>query len=97
LEYQRHIHLQRLAEQEAEMQARLDQQRRYAQQREQQNHVDYRINQVIKTNIFFPSEKNFIIHKIPYVQPPSTVGYYQHPIHPSQLTSHSFSMGREYI
>ena len=46
MEYQRHIHLQRLAEQEAEMQARLDQQRRYAQQREQQNQVDYRINQV---------------------------------------------------
>jgi growth factor-regulated tyrosine kinase substrate len=76
LEYQRQIHLQRLAEQEAEMQARLDQQRRYAQQREQQNHVDYRINQ------------------IPYIQPPSSVGYYQHPIYPSQLTSHSFSMGQ---
>ncbi len=40
LEYQRQLHLQRLAEQEAEMQARLDQQRRYAQQREQQNQVD---------------------------------------------------------
>jgi growth factor-regulated tyrosine kinase substrate len=70
LEYQRQLHLQRLAEQEAEMQARLDQQRRYAQQREQQNQM--------------PS----------YVQPPSSVGYYQHPIHPSQLTSYSFSMGQ---
>jgi hypothetical protein len=48
MEYQRQIHLQRLAEQEAEMQARLDQQRRFAQQREQQNHIDYRINQVYK-------------------------------------------------
>ena len=46
MEYQRQIHLQRLAEQEAEMQARLDQQRRYAQQREQQNQMDYRFNQV---------------------------------------------------
>jgi hypothetical protein len=64
LEYQRQIHLQRLAEQEAEMQARLDQQRRYAQQREQQNHVDYRINQVMKKkNIFFSEKKTkFIIH-----------------------------------
>ncbi len=55
MEYQRQIHLQRLAEQEAEMQARLDQQRRYAQQREQQNHVDYRINQVKekKKRVFF--------------------------------------------
>ena len=42
MEYQRHVHLQRLGEQEAEMQARLDQQRRYAQQREQQNQVDCR-------------------------------------------------------
>ncbi|CAF2937496.1 unnamed protein product [Rotaria sp. Silwood2] len=41
LEYQRQIHLQRLAEQEAEMQARLDQQRRYTQQREQQNQIPY--------------------------------------------------------
>ncbi|CAF4438964.1 unnamed protein product, partial [Adineta steineri] len=89
LEYHRQIHLQRLAEQEAEMQARLDQQRRYAQQREQQNQVDYRINQ------------------IPYVQPPlSSVDYYhhpqqqqqqqQHPVYPSQLPAHSFSMGRKY-
>jgi hypothetical protein len=39
LEYQRQLHLQRLAEQEAEMQARIDQQRRYTQQREQQNQV----------------------------------------------------------
>ena len=39
LEYQRQLHLQRLAEQEAEMQTRLDQQRRYIQQREQQNQV----------------------------------------------------------
>ncbi len=46
MEYHRQLHLQRLAEQEAEMQERLDQQRRYAQQREQQNQVDYRINQV---------------------------------------------------
>ncbi|CAF0865292.1 unnamed protein product [Adineta steineri] len=86
LEYHRQIHLQRLAEQEAEMQARLDQQRRYAQQREQQNQVDYRINQ------------------IPYVQPPlSSVDYYhhpqqqqqqQHPVYPSQLPAHSFSMGQ---
>jgi len=78
LEYQRQIHLQRLGEQEAEMQARLDQQRRYAQQREQQNQVDYRLNQIP-----------------PYVQPPpSSVGYYQQPIYPSQLTSHPFSMGQ---
>jgi hypothetical protein len=48
LEYQRHIHLQRLAEQEAEMQTRLDQQRHYAQQREQQNQIDYRYVQVEK-------------------------------------------------
>jgi len=41
LEYQRQLHLQRLAEQEAEMNARLDQQRRYTQQREQQNQVPY--------------------------------------------------------
>jgi len=76
LEYQRQIHLQRLAEQEAEMQARLDQQRLYAQQREQQNQIDYRM---------IP----------PYVQPPpSSVGYYQQPIYPSQLTSHPFSMGQ---
>jgi growth factor-regulated tyrosine kinase substrate len=39
LEYQRQLHLQRLAEQEAEMQARLEQQRRFTQQREQQNQV----------------------------------------------------------
>jgi hypothetical protein len=48
LEYHRQLHLQRLAEQEVEMQTRLDQQRRYAQQREQQNQIDYRINQVEK-------------------------------------------------
>ena len=48
MEYQRQMHLQRLAEQEAEMQARLNQQRLYAQQREQQNQIDYRINQVKK-------------------------------------------------
>ncbi|CAF3429927.1 unnamed protein product [Rotaria socialis] len=41
LEYQRQIHLQRLAEQEAEMQARLDQQRFYTQQREQKNQIPY--------------------------------------------------------
>jgi hypothetical protein len=41
LEYQRQLHLQRLAQQEAEMQARLDQQRRYTQQREQQNQMPY--------------------------------------------------------
>jgi growth factor-regulated tyrosine kinase substrate len=71
LEYQRQLHLQRLAEQEAEMQARLDQQRRYAQQREQQNQIPQ------------------------YIQPPAlSVGYYQHPIYPSQLTSNSFSMGQ---
>jgi hypothetical protein len=46
LEYQRQLHLQRLAEQEAEMQARLDQQRRYAQQREQQNQVNDHLIQV---------------------------------------------------
>jgi hypothetical protein len=40
LEYQRQLHLQHLAGQEAEMQARLDQQRRYTQQREQQNQVN---------------------------------------------------------
>jgi hypothetical protein len=39
LEYQRQLHLQRLAEQEAEMKARIDQQRFYTQQREQQNQV----------------------------------------------------------
>lgn len=39
MEYQRQLHLQRLAEQEAEMKARLEQQRFYAQQREQQNQV----------------------------------------------------------
>jgi hypothetical protein len=39
LEYQRQLHLQRLAEQEVEMRARLEQQRRYTQQREQQNQV----------------------------------------------------------
>ena len=44
MDYQRQIHLQRLAEQEAEMQARLDQQRRYAQQREQQNQVRQQIH-----------------------------------------------------
>jgi hypothetical protein len=43
LEYQRQLHLQRLAEQEAEMQARLEQQRRYTQQREQQNQVIFRV------------------------------------------------------
>lgn len=81
LEYQRQIHLQRLAEQEAEMQARLDQQRRYAQQREQQNQVDYhRINQMSS-----------------YAQPAAppqvtSVGYYQYPVHPSQLTSQAYSM-----
>ncbi|CAF1069771.1 unnamed protein product [Rotaria sordida] len=41
LEYQRQIHLQRLTEQEAEMQARLNQQRHYVQQREQQNQIPY--------------------------------------------------------
>jgi len=62
LEYQRQIHLQRLAEQEAEMQARLDQQRRYAQQREQQSHVDYRINQVKekKNEFFFKEKKQYL-------------------------------------
>ena len=39
MEYQRQMHLQRLADQEAEMQARLDQQRFYTQQREQHNQV----------------------------------------------------------
>ncbi len=39
MEYQRQLHLQRLAEQEAEMKARIDQQRLYTQQREQQNQV----------------------------------------------------------
>lgn len=59
MEYQRQLHLQRLAEQEAEMQARLDQQRRYAQQREQQNQVDYhRINQVNQTKV---SRRNYSI------------------------------------
>ncbi len=64
MEYQRQIHLQRLAEQEAEMQARLDQQRRYAQQREQQNHVDYRINQVKekKTSFFLKKKNTIFIH-----------------------------------
>jgi hypothetical protein len=42
--------LQRLAQQEAEMQARLDQQRLYTQQREQQNQIDYRLNQVSLIN-----------------------------------------------
>lgn len=83
LEYQRQLHLQRLAEQEAEMQARLDQQRRYAQQREQQNQVDYhRINQMSS----YPPQA---------VAPPqmTSVGYYQYPVHPSQLTSsQAFSM-----
>lgn len=51
MEYQRQIHLQRLAEQEAEMQARLDQQRRYAQQREQQNQVNDHIDQHFKSNL----------------------------------------------
>ncbi|CAF0887485.1 unnamed protein product [Rotaria sp. Silwood1] len=41
LEYQRQLHLQRLTEQEAEMQARLNQQRHYIQQREQQNQIPY--------------------------------------------------------
>lgn len=52
MEYQRQLHLQSLAEQEAEMQARLDQQRRYAQQREQQNQMDYRLNQVRRMRPF---------------------------------------------
>ncbi|CAF1093628.1 unnamed protein product [Adineta ricciae] len=41
LEYQRQLHLQRLAEQEAGMQARLEQQRRLAQQREQHNQLSF--------------------------------------------------------
>ncbi|CAF3680801.1 unnamed protein product [Rotaria socialis] len=41
LEYQRQLHLHRLTEQEAEMQARLNQQRYYIQQREQQNQLPY--------------------------------------------------------
>ena len=41
MEYQRQLHLQRLAEQEAEMKARLEQQRRYTQQREQQNQIPF--------------------------------------------------------
>ncbi|UJR35676.1 hypothetical protein I4U23_028426 [Adineta vaga] len=95
LEYHRQIHLQRLAEQEAEMQARLDQQRRYAQQREQQNQIDYRLNQVQ--------------HNLPYVQSLPSVAYYPHQqqqqqqqqqlqnvqsMLPSQLPLHSFSMGQ---
>jgi len=79
LEYQRQVHLQRLAEQEAEMQARLDQQRRYAQQREQQNQIDYRINQIPYAQAAPPS--------VGYYQ-------YPHQIPPSQLTSHSFPMGQ---
>ena len=43
MEYQRQLHLQRLAEQEAEMQARLNQQRHFIQQREQQNQVIIKI------------------------------------------------------
>lgn len=39
MEYQRQLHLQRLTEQEAEMQARINQQRLYTQLREQQNQV----------------------------------------------------------
>ncbi|CAF0757271.1 unnamed protein product [Rotaria sp. Silwood1] len=77
LEYQRQIHLQRLGEQEAEMQARLDQQRRYTQQREQQNQVDYRINQIPYVQP---------LSSVGYY-------HYQHPTLPSQLTSNSFSMG----
>jgi hypothetical protein len=61
LEYHRQLHLQRLAEQEVEMQTRLDQQRRYAQQREQQNQIDYRINQVEKKEkCFFFIYSSFI-------------------------------------
>lgn len=87
MEYQRQIHLQRLAEQEAEMQARLDQQRRYAQQREQQNQVNTHIDQ----------NSNLIFLQMPSYIPPPTLptGYYQHPIQPSQLPPQPFSMGRK--
>ncbi|CAF0867689.1 unnamed protein product [Adineta ricciae] len=93
LEYHRQLHLQRLAEQEAEMQARLDQQRRYAQQREQQNQIDYHLSQVQSS--------------LPYVQSLPSVAYYPHQqqhqqqqqqhvqsMPTSQIPTHSFSMGQ---
>lgn len=91
LEYQRQLHLQSLAEQEAEMQARLDQQRRYAQQREQQNQMDYRLNQLpyISSAPSFPSSSS--------ISSSSSIGYYQQTpqIHPMLAsTAHSFSMGQ---
>ncbi|CAF1635439.1 unnamed protein product [Adineta ricciae] len=89
LEYHRQLHLQRLVEQEAEMQARLDQQRRYAQQREQQNQIDYHLSQVQSS--------------LPYVQSLPSVAYYPHQqqqqqhvqsMPTSQIPTHSFSMGQ---
>ena len=79
------------------MQARLDQQRRYAQQREQQNQIDYHLSQVQSS--------------LPYVQSLPSVAYYPHQqqqqqqqqqqhvqsMPTSQIPTHSFSMGRKCI
>ncbi|UJR10288.1 hypothetical protein I4U23_014495 [Adineta vaga] len=86
LEYQRQIHLQRLAEQEAEMQARLEQQRRFTLQREHQNQMSF--IPLAPTVYYPPNASQFSMGHVPTHLPATVLplhsNIYSQPNLPSQ-------------